>query len=149
MNRILKQCLTGAALALAASSAFATDVGVSVTVGQPGFYGRIDIGSAPPPVVVYPEPVVIQRVPAGVVYKPIYLRVPPGHAKNWSKHCAHYNACGRPVYFVQDRWYEEQYVPHYQEVHGHGKHHDDHHHDDHDHDDHGHGHGKGHGKGHD
>jgi len=160
MNRILKQCLSGAAFALAATSAFATDVGVSVTVGQPGFYGRIDIGSMPQPVVVYPEPVVIQRAPAGVVYQPIYLRVPPGHAKNWSKHCGYYHACGRPVYFVQDRWYQEQYVPHYREMHGPDRHHDDHHHHDdhgpdhdhgpgHDHDDHGPGHGKGHGRGHD
>ncbi|WP_341675712.1 hypothetical protein [Niveibacterium sp. SC-1] len=145
MNRILTQCLAAAALALAASSASATDVGVSVSVGQPGFYGHIDIGNMPRPVVVYPEPVVIQPVPVGVVRQPVYLRVPPGHAKNWSKHCAHYNACGRPVYFVDDRWYQEQYVPRYQEQHGHG-HHDHHDHDDdHDHD---HGHGKGHGKGH-
>jgi uncharacterized protein YcfJ len=24
-----------------------------------------------------------------------------------------YNACGRPVYFVDDRWYNDVYVPHY------------------------------------
>ena len=41
---------------------------------------------------------VVQPV-AGVVVQPIYLHVPPGHAKNWRKHCAHYNACGQPVYF--------------------------------------------------
>ena len=29
--------------------ASAADVGVSVTVGQPGFYGRIDIGDFPRP----------------------------------------------------------------------------------------------------
>ena len=33
---------------------------------------------------------------------PIYLYVPPGHAKNWGKHCARYNACSQPVYFVQE-----------------------------------------------
>ena len=30
--------------------ATAADVGVSVTVGQPGFYGRIDVGNVPQPV---------------------------------------------------------------------------------------------------
>ncbi|HSD60975.1 MAG TPA: hypothetical protein VLC55_08985 [Burkholderiales bacterium] len=93
---------------------------MSVTVGQPGFYGRIDVGNFPPPVLVYPEPVVIRPVPVGVVYEPIYLHVPPGHAKHWSKHCRKYNACGRPVYFVQDHWYNEVYVPQYRERHGKG-----------------------------
>ncbi len=30
-------------------SAFATDIGVSVSIGQPGFYGQIDIGGFPGP----------------------------------------------------------------------------------------------------
>lgn len=101
-----------AALAVG-TSAFAGDVGVSVRVGQPGFYGRIDIGELPPPRLVYAEPIVIQRAPMGVVRQPIYLRVPPGHAKHWAKHCYRYHACGVPVYFVQDTWYNEVYVPHY------------------------------------
>jgi len=29
-------------------------------------------------------------------------------------YCPKYNACGRPVYFVRDRWYNEVYVPQYQ-----------------------------------
>lgn len=108
------------ALALAAGVASlparAADVGVSVSIGQPGFYGRIDIGSRPPPVLIYPEPVVYAPAPYAVVQRPIYLRVPPGHAKNWGKHCARYSACGQPVYFVQDSWYQEQYVqPYYRE----------------------------------
>ena len=98
--------------------AIAADVGVSVQVGEPGFYGRIDIGTFPHPQVIYPQPVVIQPVPVGVVRSPIYLRVPPGHAKHWRKHCREYNACGQPVYFVQDRWYNEEYVLRYRESHG-------------------------------
>jgi hypothetical protein len=27
---------------------------------------------------------------------------------------AEYNACGRPVYFVRDDWYQREYVPRYQ-----------------------------------
>jgi hypothetical protein len=49
---------------------------------------------------------------------PIYLRVPPGHARNWRKHCHQYNACGERVYFVQNNWYQREYVPRYQERHG-------------------------------
>ena len=60
---------------------------------------------------------------------PIYLRVPPGHEKKWNKHCASYNACGRPVYFVRDDWYRNTYVPQYQMR---GDRDDDRHDDDHD-----------------
>ena len=84
---------------------------------------RQAVAGAPPPLVIYPQPVIIQHAPPGVVLQPVYLRVPPGHAKNWKKHCRHYNACGQPVYFVQDKWYNEVYVPDYHNRHG-GDHHD-------------------------
>ncbi|TXI84231.1 MAG: hypothetical protein E6Q40_09680 [Cupriavidus sp.] len=138
----MKRILFGAALAAAALPAFA-GVGVSVSVGQPGFYGQIDVGDAPPPQVVYAQPMVIER--SVIPVSPIYLRVPPGHAKHWAKHCAYYNACGRPVYFVRDSWYSREYVPYYHQRHG-GPEHDHHGHgpdrdrdDDHDHH---HGHGR-------
>ena len=67
----------------------------------PGVYGRIEIGNAPPPPLVYVQPVLIQRPPVYVQQPPLYLHVPPGHAKKWAKHCAKYNACNRPVYFVK------------------------------------------------
>jgi hypothetical protein len=79
---------------------------VSVSVGgelKPGVYGRIDIGTSPPPPVLYAKPVVITRpvvVPVRPV-APVYMHVPPGHAKKWSKHCHKYNACGTPVYFAK------------------------------------------------
>ena len=113
MNRYVVSLL----LAAATLPAFAADVGVSVTVGQPGFYGRIDIGNAPPPVLIYPQPVVIQRVYVAQPPPPLYLHVPPGHAQKWSKHCHKYDACSRQVYFVKDDWYNNVYVPHYQQVH--------------------------------
>jgi uncharacterized protein YcfJ len=108
----MKRLLGAAAFAVASASALASDVGVAVSIGQPGFYGRIEIGNLPPPQLVYAHPIVVQPV-AGVASPPIYLRVPPGHAKNWRKHCAHYNACGQPVYFVSDGWYNDVYVAHY------------------------------------
>lgn len=106
-----------AALALLTLPALAADVGVSVTVGEPGFYGRIDIGSFPQPRVIYREPIIVRRSPV-VIHEPIYLHVPPGHAKHWRKHCGRYDACGRRVFFVQDRWYNDVYVPRYRDRHG-------------------------------
>ena len=111
----MKRFLFAAAVAATAVPALAADVGVSVTVGQPGFYGRIDIGNFPQPQLIYAQPIVIQPVPAGVGHQPIYLRVPPGHAKNWRKHCGTYNACGQPVYFVHDTWYNNVYAPRYRD----------------------------------
>lgn len=95
----------------------AADVGVSVSIGQPGFYGRIDIGDYPypQPRVIYTRPRVVERV--YIEREPIYMRVPPGHAKNWRKYCRRYNACGERVYFVQDNWYNQEYAPRYREHH--------------------------------
>jgi len=109
----MKRVLLVAAAMACVSTALAADVGVSVSVGQPGFYGRIDIGSMPPPRLVYREPIIVAPVAVGVVRQPIYLHVPPGHAKHWNKHCHRYNACGERVYFVQDAWYDDVYVPRY------------------------------------
>jgi hypothetical protein len=47
---------------------------------------------------------------------PMYLRVPPMHRAHWSRYCGMYSACGAPVYFVTDDWYQRVYVPHYREV---------------------------------
>lgn len=113
----MKRFLIAAAVAVATvtTPALAADVGVSVSIGQPGFYGRLDIGNFPPPQVIYRQPIVVERV--AIERPPIYLRVPPGHAKHWKKHCHEYNACGERVLFVQDSWYDREYVPRYQEQH--------------------------------
>lgn len=111
----------GAAALASTALASATDVGVSISVGDPNFYGQIDIGNMPQPRLIYPQPVIIEHRTAA---PPMYLRVPPGHAKHWSKHCAEYRACGRPVYFVQDGWYEDVYVPTYRNHHDHDHNHD-------------------------
>jgi hypothetical protein len=113
----MKRFLIAAAVAATSVTfpAQASDVAVSVSIGEPGFYGRIDIGGYPQPQVIYRQPIIVERVP--VNRPPIYLRVPPGHAKHWSKHCHEYNACGERVYFVQDNWYNREYMPRYQEQH--------------------------------
>jgi hypothetical protein len=111
MKTLTQQSLQ--ALMLSASAAFAIlgtgtvkaatpYVGATVSGElQPGIYGRIDIGNSPPPPLVYAQPVIIQRPAVYVRQEPLYLHVPPGHAKKWSKHCSRYNACGQPVYFVR------------------------------------------------
>jgi hypothetical protein len=67
--------------------------------------------------------------------QPVYLWVPPGHRKNWSKHCHEYRACAAPVYFVQDGWYDQHVMSAAKHGKGHGKN--------------GNGKGDKHGKGHD
>jgi hypothetical protein len=111
--------LSGSALAAVSGSASAADLGLSISVGQPGFFGQLDIGGVPlppPPALIYTQPMVVER-DVGYAGGPIYLHVPPGYERNWRRHCAQYSACGRPVYFVRDEWYQRDYVPHYQAAH--------------------------------
>jgi hypothetical protein len=61
---------------------------------------------------LYRKPVLIEREDPHRA--PVYLRVPPGHAKNWRRYCGKYNACDEHVYFVQDNWYQHEFVPRYQ-----------------------------------
>lgn len=111
----------------------ASDVGVSIQISQPGVYGRVDIGRFGQPVVIVREPVLVVRpvVVAPAPAPPLYLWVPPGHRKHWQKHCEKYDACGQPVYFVQERWYQDNVMS---DRHGKGKH-----------DEKGRGKGRGHG----
>jgi hypothetical protein len=127
--------LSMAALTLAgASVGRAGDLGINIILsGQvaPGVYGQVRLGNTAPPPLVYAQPMLIE--PQSTPPPPVYLHVPPGHAKNWRKHCREYNACNRPVYFVRSAEYEPDYER---------RRHDDYHgrgHDDRD-DDHGHGH---------
>ena len=138
----MKKLVTALVLSVAvASPVLAADVGVSVSISQPGVYGRVDIGRFPQPQVVVAQPLIIVR-PVQVVEppQPVYMWVPPGHRKNWRKHCGRYNACGVPVYFVQDGWYGQNVRPH---EHDRDRDHERERRDD---DERGHGKGKGHGK---
>lgn len=116
---MIRTFLAAASLSLAGLHAAAGEPVVQVSVGgqiSPGVYGRVDFGNAPPPPVVYAQPMVVVRQPQPVAVQPVYLHVPPGHAKKWSKHCHRYNACAQPVYFVRSAEYEPRRGK------GHGKH---------------------------
>lgn len=118
----MRNAFLAAAVALTltgfATPGSAANIDVTINIGQPGYYGPLDISDFGRPRVIYQEPRIIHRV--SVPREPIYLHVPPGHAKNWRKHCGKYNACGDRVYFVQDSWYNREYVPRYQAKHNHG-----------------------------
>jgi len=134
------------ALAAAATCAQAQNVSVNAVItGQvvPGVYGQVVLGNGPPPPVVYQQPMIVQPAPVVVgepPVEPLYLHVPPGHAKNWRKHCHEYHACNRPVYFVRSQEYEpgfdrDRWDREHGHGHGHGHGHDDEHGDrDRDHD---------------
>ncbi len=95
-------CLALASVAWAAQAQPNVNVSVDGVI-RPGVYGRVVIGTGtPPPQVIYPQPVIITQPAVVVQQAPIYMHVPRGHAKKWSKHCYKYNACNQPVYFVQN-----------------------------------------------
>lgn len=141
MHKTLKPALLMLVLA-GSAAANASDVNFGVSVGgevAPGVYGRVNVGNTRP-AVVYAQPMVI--VPPPRPMQPIYLNVPPGHAKHWSKHCHRYNACNQPVYFVKTAEYGGYDGGHRGDYRG------DRHEDRHgDWDDDRHDHGKGHGHG--
>lgn len=158
----MKKILLTTLLAATAISANAGDVGVSINIGEPNFYGSIDIGNYPRPQLITPQPVIVQPQ-VGIAVAPIYLHVPVEHYSNWRRYCGNYNACGRPVYFVHDDWYRQVYAPRYRDEHRdryeerreerrdeHWEEHRDHDHErdrdhEHEHDrDHDHDHGRGH-----
>jgi len=116
LERFLNMRLIAILAVLAAGSSYAGGVDIRVILsGQvvPGVYGQVNIGNDGPPAVVYAQPIVIE--PQYAPPPPIYLHVPPGHARNWRRYCREYNACNRPVYFVRSQEYEPEYQRHYQE----------------------------------
>lgn len=106
----------------AAAHSSADDLGVKVILEKevsPGVYGRVELSNNSHPDVYYAEPVVIIKDSQAPRYRPVYLHVPPGHAKHWGKHCHKYNACGRPVYFIRSVEYAEYDGEHHHDRHDH------------------------------
>lgn len=113
----MKNAMFVIAIACAAwSGAAQAQVSAHIDIGQPGFYGTINIGDDRPRLYAS-QPVIVERH-EHYVAQPVYLRVPPGHRKNWRKHCSRYNACGQRVLFVRDDWYQNTYAPRYRASHG-------------------------------
>jgi len=131
------------ALVAAVPLAHAQNVSVGVTISGevvPGVYGQVVLGNRPPPPLLYAQPVIAEPVVVAepVRVEPLYLHVPPGHAKHWRQHCREYNACNRPVYFVRSPEYEpgfrmDRWRAEHEHEHGH-EHHGEHRHGDEDRD---------------
>jgi hypothetical protein len=111
MKKLIAALAAAAAAAAVAAPAFAGNVGVSISVGEPGFYGQIDIGGYGRPSLVYNQAVVL--APRYRSHAPVYIRAPRDHYRNWGRYCGRYDACSRPVYFVRDEWYGNVYAPRY------------------------------------
>lgn len=122
-TRGLRQGLLIAAV-VGAGVGFASAQAHGYQPGDRDYYGPIVISQTMQPIVIHHEPVIVQGPAVG---QPLYVRVPPGHAKKWDKHCAKYHACDRPVYFVDDRWYAREYAPDRKPGKRHGKKHKDDH----------------------
>lgn len=120
----MKRWLAILLLAVVAVPATAADVGVSITIGEPGFYGRLELGDTLRPHLIHTHPIIIYD--RGYGHRaPIYLRVPLSHRSNWRHYCHYYDACYDRVFFVHDSWYYNDYTPWYHKHYKHKhKHHD-------------------------
>lgn len=107
-----------AVAAAAALGAFATaSVQAAAALGERDYYGPIDItdNTLPQPQLVSRNPVVVARLPGAKAPPAVYLRVPPEQMRGWRAACARYGACSKSVYFVDDKWYRDVFVPAWRE----------------------------------
>ncbi|QJW84001.1 hypothetical protein HK414_08835 [Ramlibacter terrae] len=103
-NRRLAALFASVAVLAGGASAQSVDGFRNVTAGGPlrhGVYGRIDVPAAAAPPLIYDKPVVAAERGAAPGARPVYLYVPPGQVRKWSRHCAKWSACEQPVLFVR------------------------------------------------
>ena len=100
--------LAAAALMTATAANAATNI--SISIGDPGYWGVIPALAGHAPRVWNSAPVVAA----------IYLNVPDRERLDWPRYCGKYNACRRPVHFVRNDWYRNDYAPAYRKAHPHG-----------------------------
>ncbi|WP_216903438.1 hypothetical protein [Synechococcus sp. CCY 9618] len=89
---------------------------LTLQLGQPGYYGQINLGNLAPPPVYYRRPLSISPPNSRnrwnqASFQPVYVRVPRNQVRDWRRYCGSYQACNRPVYFVRDEWYRNVYAP--------------------------------------
>lgn len=93
------------------AAAFAASAQVAVHFDgelAPGVYGRITLGDSRP-TLVYTQPTVIIH-DRTYVEEPVYVYAPLIHQRRWHRYCHRYDACNRPVFFVQERWINDEYA---------------------------------------
>ena len=112
MNKTVKSALGLLAAFTLAGTLASTLVGVaSAADTDPGIYGQIDTGRFPHPKVINKRPVTGDHKVHGKTGSVIYLHVRPGEEWHWYAHCAGYQACSTPVYFVTENWFVNVYLP--------------------------------------
>ncbi|MCT0207714.1 hypothetical protein [Synechococcus sp. CS-1332] len=90
---------------------------LTLQLGQPGYFGPINLGNQTPPPVYGYGPVIVRPDSRGrdrwtqAATQPVYLRVPMNQARDWGRYCGLYQACNMPVQFVRDDWYRNVYAP--------------------------------------
>jgi hypothetical protein len=110
MNALRKVAL--ATIVAVTASPFAVAADPVATISEPvkpGVYGRLAMVSKATPALVYEQPMFIEPPAVAGKIEPVYLHVPPEHAKNWKKYCSKYKACDHPVFFVKSAEYEPGY----------------------------------------
>lgn len=110
-NRLMR----AAALATIALAVIAPSKAFCANLGEVLFWGIVPALTGLTPRVWNDTPIMaIGTYTPGV--EVIYLNVPNDHRRNWKKHCHRYDACHRPVYFLQGNWYRQVYVPRYRQA---------------------------------
>ncbi|CAK0779342.1 exported hypothetical protein [Gammaproteobacteria bacterium] len=110
---LIATTVAAATITTATSLVFAASL--SLNIGHPDYYGRIETEGYSKPQLIESQAVTVERV--SEERAPVYLRVPKTYTTSWKDHCGEYNACNERVYFVQDSWYNGEYVPQYQKRH--------------------------------
>jgi hypothetical protein len=114
MNAFRNVAIAAIAIVTTAPLANAADKDASAVIAgpvTPGVYGRVSVANKPLPPLVYEQAMFVERPDTAGRVEPLYLHVPPEHAKNWRKYCDKYQACDHPVFFVKSAEYEPGYEP--------------------------------------
>lgn len=117
MTRFFTKAAAAAAAALMLGSAAANaSTQISISIGDSGYWGVLPALTGYRPEVWNNSPIVaIGTAVAGL--SAIYLNVPDAERHDWKNHCRKYDACNRPVHFVKNDWYRDQYAPEYRRQH--------------------------------
>lgn len=110
MKAVLQAVALSSAVALPAFALAATPLH-----GEPGYHGPLQVSAQQRPDLIRQNPELVRPLSAAEMARPLYLHVPRHQIWRWSRYCRDYGACGRPAYFVTQRWYESVYIPQYRE----------------------------------
>ncbi|MGV3570213.1 MAG: hypothetical protein ACO1PB_06400 [Ramlibacter sp.] len=104
-NRRVEALFASVAVLAGGASAQSVEGFRNITAGGPlrhGVYGRIEVRSPDTvPPLIYDKPVIANERIGVPGRRPVYLYVPPGQVRKWSRFCAKWSACDQPVLFVR------------------------------------------------